>query len=197
MQLFHHETFSHRSLLVATMPLSHLHDPENSASRSRRQRIALACGSCRARKTKCNGARPSCGTCVDFDFVCNYSRPIRRHENSLLSRPSDSLTVDGMSGPSTESRLHAIEQTLQLLAANGGVPPPTRTRDCTTASVLGLTSPSSTADIPFDSSSQQARPPHGADQMLVSPQPHASQNDTVDGMVVITFADDVTTACFG
>ncbi|EXJ54849.1 uncharacterized protein A1O5_12915 [Cladophialophora psammophila CBS 110553] len=33
--------------------------------------------------------------------------------------------------------------------------------------------------------------------MLVSPQPDTSQNDTVDGMVVITFADDETAACFG
>ena len=45
--------------------------------RLKRQRTALACDSCRGRKTRCDGTRPSCGVCLDMGFDCLYPRPGR------------------------------------------------------------------------------------------------------------------------
>ncbi|CAI4214111.1 unnamed protein product [Parascedosporium putredinis] len=42
--------------------------------RPKRQKIDIACDTCRARKVKCNGVRPACGNCLKrSDLVCHYS----------------------------------------------------------------------------------------------------------------------------
>ncbi len=42
----------------------------------KRRRIALACSACRTRKSKCDGARPTCSTCQTLDFSCEYEPSI-------------------------------------------------------------------------------------------------------------------------
>ncbi|KAL4896204.1 fungal-specific transcription factor domain-containing protein [Aspergillus ambiguus] len=41
----------------------------------KRRRVALACDSCRARKSRCDGARPKCSLCGDLGFECVYTPP--------------------------------------------------------------------------------------------------------------------------
>ncbi|KAG2414300.1 hypothetical protein HFD88_003491 [Aspergillus terreus] len=41
----------------------------------KRRRVALACDSCRARKSRCDGARPKCSLCIDLGFECVYTPP--------------------------------------------------------------------------------------------------------------------------
>ncbi|EJD44747.1 hypothetical protein AURDEDRAFT_114270 [Auricularia subglabra TFB-10046 SS5] len=52
---------------------------EAVADRRRARHVSRACVVCRRRKTKCNGAEPSCGTCVVHGLQCEYSsEPDRR-----------------------------------------------------------------------------------------------------------------------
>ncbi|KAI8322977.1 hypothetical protein GQ54DRAFT_258932, partial [Martensiomyces pterosporus] len=37
-----------------------------------RKRLSLACTTCRQRKVKCDGGRPSCRTCAKFNWPCIY-----------------------------------------------------------------------------------------------------------------------------
>lgn len=39
---------------------------------SKRRRIGLACNSCRVRKSRCDGQRPSCASCLSLGFDCIY-----------------------------------------------------------------------------------------------------------------------------
>ncbi|KAH7091354.1 fungal-specific transcription factor domain-containing protein [Paraphoma chrysanthemicola] len=44
-------------------------------------KVIIACDRCRAKKVKCDGARP-CESCVDHRIECHYSRTTRRHRGS-------------------------------------------------------------------------------------------------------------------
>ncbi|KAM0668812.1 hypothetical protein ACQRIU_002374 [Beauveria bassiana] len=50
-------------------------DSEAPATGSKRRRIALACTSCRTRKSRCDGRRPTCSTCHQLGFECQYDAP--------------------------------------------------------------------------------------------------------------------------
>ncbi|KAJ1940371.1 hypothetical protein FBU59_003831 [Linderina macrospora] len=43
-----------------------------------RKRLSLACTTCRQRKVKCDGARPSCKTCAKFNWPCIYQPSNRK-----------------------------------------------------------------------------------------------------------------------
>ncbi|KZL78447.1 C6 transcription factor [Colletotrichum tofieldiae] len=43
-----------------------------------RMRVTRACNQCRKRKDRCDGGRPSCGSCVDTGRTCNYNPPKKR-----------------------------------------------------------------------------------------------------------------------
>lgn len=49
--------------------------PSSITNTSKRQRVAVACGSCRLRKSRCDGARPTCSTCAAMHFACAYTKP--------------------------------------------------------------------------------------------------------------------------
>lgn len=49
---------------------------EDDAPGYKRQRTALACDSCRSRKSRCNGVRPMCATCRALGFECVYRGPV-------------------------------------------------------------------------------------------------------------------------
>ncbi|WJG35924.1 transcriptional regulatory protein GAL4 [Fusarium oxysporum Fo47] len=72
----------------------------------KRRRIAVACTSCRHRKSRCDGARPSCASCADGGFPCVYEGP--------LPKGPVKKRVRGDLG----ERLRVIERTLQQLVRN-------------------------------------------------------------------------------
>ena len=82
------------------------HDQTTPPPSYKRRRIALACTSCRNRKSRCNGARPSCSLCVELGFECVYQQPAA----------TSNLNVKTTQAPSGyDERLRAIEETLRLL----------------------------------------------------------------------------------
>ncbi|KAH7029734.1 fungal-specific transcription factor domain-containing protein [Microdochium trichocladiopsis] len=76
-------------------------DMQNSnTSGLKRQRVALACNPCRARKSRCNGARPRCDLCERMAFECVYETPASA-ANVIV--PKDAFA-------DVESRLHVLEE---------------------------------------------------------------------------------------
>ena len=47
-------------------------------SSSKRQRINQACDQCRKRKSKCDGAQPTCSTCDNVGKECTYGTPVKK-----------------------------------------------------------------------------------------------------------------------
>ncbi|KUL83614.1 hypothetical protein ZTR_11273 [Talaromyces verruculosus] len=45
---------------------------------SKRQRINQACDQCRKRKSKCDGAQPTCSTCDNLGKACTYGTPVKK-----------------------------------------------------------------------------------------------------------------------
>ncbi|KAF1947555.1 hypothetical protein EJ02DRAFT_92320 [Clathrospora elynae] len=61
---------------IAPRPLDLAPAPvESTGARARPSKVAVACNACRTKRTKCDGARPCCGTCIDRDSTCKYSPP--------------------------------------------------------------------------------------------------------------------------
>ncbi|KAJ1855318.1 hypothetical protein LPJ73_002353, partial [Coemansia sp. RSA 2703] len=56
-----------------------------------RKRLSLACTTCRQRKVKCDGGRPSCRTCAKFSWPCVY-QPSNRKRGP---RPRALALMDG------------------------------------------------------------------------------------------------------
>ncbi|KAH8671767.1 fungal-specific transcription factor domain-containing protein [Tricladium varicosporioides] len=75
---------------------------------SKRRRIALACSPCRARKSRCDGARPTCSGCEELGFECVYVNPTS----------STNVIVGKEYLSSLEERLKAVEQDVTLLKVN-------------------------------------------------------------------------------
>ncbi|KAK1464966.1 fungal specific transcription factor domain-containing protein [Colletotrichum melonis] len=53
--------------------------PPVSAAQTRKSRVALACKRCKRRKQRCDGAHPSCRSCVKSNSSCVYERALRPH----------------------------------------------------------------------------------------------------------------------
>lgn len=140
-----------------------------SQPQSKRRRIALACDSCRARKTRCDGARPACNLCVAMDFECVYHGPVRN------SAPGPTNTGQERDISHLESRLEAMERKLQAL----GEAPSSAHRSTAGSEdgTCGMASPCAPDSL------------HNAAE-------NATEN-TVDGMGVITFADESEVGYFG
>ncbi|KAH8699321.1 C6 transcription factor [Phaeosphaeriaceae sp. PMI808] len=58
---------------------------ETASAANKRRRIALACNACRARKSRCDGQRPSCSSCLGLGFVCQYE-PTESAANVLVRK---------------------------------------------------------------------------------------------------------------
>ena len=57
----------------SAVPISRVRPPAaNHNTSTRVARVSQACESCRARKSKCNGERPTCKHCHDLDLECHY-----------------------------------------------------------------------------------------------------------------------------
>ncbi|CAK46090.1 hypothetical protein M747DRAFT_286646 [Aspergillus niger ATCC 13496] len=70
---------------------------------AKRRRIALACSACRARKSRCDGQRPSCSTCLSLTVECVYE-PSDCSTNVLVRKE---YVAD------LEQRLRCVESRLQ------------------------------------------------------------------------------------
>ncbi|KAJ0417773.1 putative Zn(II)2Cys6 transcription factor [Aspergillus carlsbadensis] len=80
------------------------------ASGRKRKRVSVACRSCRARKSRCNGARP-CSSCEDVGTECQYEQLPSQHVPASGPRTSDLLDANAL----LERRLRTIEEQLQAL----------------------------------------------------------------------------------
>ncbi|KIV85748.1 hypothetical protein PV11_01410 [Exophiala sideris] len=135
----------------------------------KRRRIALACTSCRNRKSRCNGAKPTCSLCVELGFECVYQQPAAGN-----NRPPPSQS-------GYDERLRAIEDTLRQLVRqkdNSSEEPDQLNQDA--------------AHQPDSESYQYPPAPANDDEEVAvleddaSGGPQNAVEDTVDGMAVIT-----------
>lgn len=69
-------------------------------SENKRRRTILACSACRARKTRCDGSRPTCSSCENQGYQCLYAQPAY----------SDNVTVGREHLFTLESRLSLLER---------------------------------------------------------------------------------------
>lgn len=146
----------------------------------KRRRIALACTSCRNRKSRCNGAKPSCSLCVELGFECIYQQP--------AAGSSSNNTKGSQAQSGYDERLRAIEDTLRLLVhqkepeTNSREPPQVRRNTVEQVEVFQQTSNSDedVAILDEDDSHQQ----NGGE-------------DSVDGMAAITDPEDRESRFFG
>jgi hypothetical protein len=150
----------------------------------KRQRTALACSSCRLRKSRCNGTRPVCDTCVEMGLECVYARPAsvaKPHTQGYVSR--------------IEDRLQMVEEMVESFMGHGK-----RLQE--------------SQDVALNRQTHSPRPPLESasfrggyrEQDANSETRHDSngrihisraEEDTVDGMGTITFADESTCGYFG
>ncbi|KAH7325551.1 fungal-specific transcription factor domain-containing protein [Stachybotrys elegans] len=72
---------------------------------AKRRRIALACTACRMRKSRCDGTRPSCSSCVSLGFDCQYE--ISESATNVIVRKEYMSDLD--------SRVANVEQIVQRL----------------------------------------------------------------------------------
>lgn len=164
-------------------------------SKSKRRRIAVACESCRSRKTRCNGIRPVCGTCLDMDFECVYSAPSKTSARARYNQPETQTHL--------ESRLKEMEDMLQALASKAGIEHQSMAYNTSAASQQEETAFVSHGLNGIRNAPEPERhtlnpnPRLTSTNTMVVTRPDAQQNDTVDGMVLITFANESTSAYFG
>ncbi|GKU23152.1 transcription factor [Fusarium langsethiae] len=84
-------------------------DPEQSSETgppaSKRRRIGLACNACRVRKSRCDGHRPSCSSCLSLGVSCLYE-PGESSTNVIVRKDYVS---------DLEQRVTSVEHNLQRL----------------------------------------------------------------------------------
>ncbi|KAK6214580.1 hypothetical protein LQW54_004302 [Pestalotiopsis sp. IQ-011] len=66
----------------------------------KRKRISVACNSCRAKKAKCDGHRPTCGRCAGYDFECTWGDQKRQQSNGPSQRSPSPSSHIGQESPS-------------------------------------------------------------------------------------------------
>ncbi|KAH6895977.1 hypothetical protein B0T10DRAFT_479246 [Thelonectria olida] len=83
---------------------------------AKRQRVSLACDSCRTAREKCDGARPHCGTCTAQNRPCSYTPASRKRgvQTGYLRSIELSLAWLFEQVPGCEGALH------RLLTQNDG-----------------------------------------------------------------------------
>jgi hypothetical protein len=68
--------------LLPAPPTARIVPPPRGTILPRQPRVgvSVACDSCRKRKTRCNGIRPQCASCIQSDAICTYALPIKEQE---------------------------------------------------------------------------------------------------------------------
>ncbi|KAJ1713253.1 hypothetical protein NYO67_4618 [Aspergillus flavus] len=126
----------------------------------KRIRIPVACRSCRNRKSRCDGGRPSCLRCTTVGDTCIYEQPSSSSISHHL-RPGSQLLC----------RLEAIEEKLVSISSTSST------------LVLPPASPPIESGYPSRSSFRAEMPRPGAEQP-----PTSTHKDLVDGMGTIRLA---------
>ncbi|KAF7627959.1 hypothetical protein AFLA_003326 [Aspergillus flavus NRRL3357] len=96
--------------------------PEEGSSHYTRKRVGTACNECRMARTKCDGRRPSCSSCIQHSRVCQYGHD-GRNRDALRNAISE-----------LENKNRRLEESIQQLrsevrpmssagAASSSVPP--------------------------------------------------------------------------
>lgn len=77
----------------------------------RRNRVPLSCGSCRARKLRCDRSRPSCDNCQrrGDEASCAYAAPILKKKNIAFAHSPDEV----------QNRIDKLENLVLSLMTNG------------------------------------------------------------------------------
>lgn len=158
---------------------------EDDAPPPKRQRTALACNSCRSRKSRCNGKRPVCSMCSANDLQCVYRRqltPPKRQPQALTSM---------------QARLEKLEDLVQACFV---AQPPNRHPGSSLTPNLSesVAGDSQGPGEVFTGGNEQWSEhalvhPHGT----VVNELHETGEDTVDGLGMTIFADESTTGYFG
>lgn len=165
-------------------------EPTTPPPAYKRRRIALACTSCRNRKSRCNGAKPSCSLCVELGFECIYQQPAA---GNVRTASQDQTGYD--------ERLRAIEDTLRLLVQQ---------RSQSQPSITGTyhdPNPRQNGQAPLcngrllpDQGQDQPAKDDDEDVAILdeddSVQPNAGE-DSVDGMAAITDPQETESRFFG
>ncbi|GME37368.1 putative C6 transcription factor protein [Neofusicoccum parvum] len=166
-------------------------DSDGERGSNKRRRIALACSTCRCRKSRCDGKRPKCSGCEALGFECSY----------VQSSSSSNVIVGKEYLSDLETRLERVESRLFAAEAGGG------------GGGGALLSPSTSAAAPSASSvTHQALPQEeesegssAGDRARISPSiawrlfDHRSDEaeGTTDGIGSISFADEEDAAFLG
>ena len=77
---------------------------------AKRQRVSLACDSCRTAREKCDGGRPNCGTCIAQNRTCSYTPASRKRgvQTGYLRTIELSLAWLFEQVPECEGALHRL-----------------------------------------------------------------------------------------
>ncbi|KIW72122.1 hypothetical protein PV04_00342 [Phialophora macrospora] len=81
---------------------------ETSEPQPKRRRIPIACNACRNRKSRCDGAQPTCAMCKDTGNECIYLRPLTRQ-----------ITEESQPYRDLERRLQALEELIHSSHTSG------------------------------------------------------------------------------
>ncbi|KAB5516905.1 fungal-specific transcription factor domain-containing protein [Coniochaeta sp. 2T2.1] len=144
------------------------HSQSQSQSSFKRQRTALACNSCRNRKSRCNGLRPKCTMCVEMGLEYVYQQPGHQQKKESV------VEVEG--------RLSSIERTLQLLVEEHR----RQNRDAPSRDAHSSSNTVRNIDVE-----------HHGGAAPITDAAISEDRDTVDGMGAITFADEHESGFFG
>lgn len=163
------------------------HDEEDAPG-YKRQRTALACNSCRFRKSRCNGARPVCSTCTDMGFECVYRGPAPaiRHQTREMQ--------------AMENRLHKFEELLLSIATKVQNSDNVPTAMPSASQLNGSNfsgGPAAQDNSTFPYSNLNGFQQEQARTQREEPMSGVTQEDTVDGMGSIIFADESSSGFFG
>ncbi|KAI5241795.1 hypothetical protein E4T42_07885 [Aureobasidium subglaciale] len=136
---------------------------------TKRRRVALACNSCRVRKTRCNGAQPRCSLCSSLDFECQYEAT--ESATNIIVRKEYLLGI--------EQRLQVLERTTKIHSDQ-----------------LALRLDGSSGEAELRPEAHQPRTPGDIhiDEFRLEEFP--SEDTTTDGMA-ITFVDEQDSGFFG
>lgn len=88
----------------------------STTSAPKRQRVSLACDACRTAREKCDGGKPTCGTCVAQSRTCSYTPTSKKRgvQTGYLRTIELSLAWLFDNVPESEKALH------RLLASSDG-----------------------------------------------------------------------------
>ncbi|KAL1963182.1 hypothetical protein VTN77DRAFT_8615 [Rasamsonia byssochlamydoides] len=155
--------------------------PNNPMPAAKRRRVALACGTCRNRKSRCDGSRPKCSMCRELGCDCVYQQ--------VGSSPN--LTVGKDYVAQLEHRIEQIEEFIRPLRearAEASLTKPYALHDETRQHE---------ASAGVDRTSTSQVPPHAVNGNGPEIGEVDNSENSIDGMAAINFTDEEDCGFFG